>query len=199
MPVLKTLLGRNDPFIRSSTLGVLAAIGAAARDAGAEILATLRDPDNEVRSAAILAIDALNLDLGGSITLFTPLVVNRFLRSDTREYFDELADELRPSGLASARGQYNGLPGFPWPPPRWTHIAAFGRDFPRNLLGDDATTLRQVHAKLFQALKKADGDFESSVFGIPNGFVVLAKMERTQEDGGRCLGNIAGRETRSPP
>jgi hypothetical protein len=76
------------------------------------------------------------------------------------------------------------LKAFPWPaPPRYTHIGVSGRDFPRAWMAGDDATLKAVYDRLYQALLAVDDRFESSVFAVPDGFAMLAKMERTEEDG----------------
>jgi HEAT repeat protein len=178
---LKTLMSRDLPLIRSNTLAALAAIGPEARSAASEILAALFDRDADVRIAAIKAVDAVGVDLGKLRPDYVEQSVNHYIRARTMRFFDDLADALRPTG--DHAGTSAALPQFPWPPPRWTHVAVFGQDIPRDLLGDDGTTLFQVHQRLFRALIGVDPNFESGLFGVPDGFVLLAKMERTQEDG----------------
>jgi hypothetical protein len=75
------------------------------------------------------------------------------------------------------------LPPFPWPPPKFAHIAAFGRDVPRQYLGSEDEPLGTVYQHIYSALKAVDTNFEGGLFGVPGGFAFLVRLEQINQDG----------------
>lgn len=67
---------------------------------------------------------------------------------------------------------------FPWPPPPWS----FKETVNASILGD-AATLGQAYDRIVAALRNASPDFDYGLFGVPEGIVVLARMERIKKDG----------------
>jgi HEAT repeat protein len=98
---------------------------------------------------------------------------------------------------------YNGrptsLPKFPWPPPRYTSIVTFGRELDRKLLGNDNESLDTVQKRLVKALNDADAGFESRLFAAPGGFVMLTKLEQTDENGTPLKGGDHWKDMRPTP
>ena len=127
------------------------------------------------------------------------MAVDSYINRQLEDAYYDIAEALRPSGLQSGRFRV-GLPPFPWPnPPRPPHIAVVGREFPRNLLGTDSTTLGTVYQRLFNTLVKIDPAFESGLFGVPGGFAMLTKIERIQEDGTPLPGKYRWVKGKIPP
>lgn len=92
---------------------------------------------------------------------------------------DTTLAEIRPwVGWRLTSGELHRLPPFPWPPPPWS----FKEVFSASMLGD-ATTLGQAYDRVVTALRKASPDFDYGLFGVPDGIVVLARMERIKRDG----------------
>jgi hypothetical protein len=101
--------------------------------------------------------------------------------------------------MNAAGGESELLPPFPWPPPPFSFIGEFGKDVPRECLGTDETTLGEIYSRLYAALKAVDKGFESGLFGAPGGFVMLARMERVNEDGTPFPGGLRWTREDVPP
>jgi len=157
-------------------------LGTAARAAKSALLARLDDPNEPVRLAAASALEMLGFQLTELGDAFVALTIDSFLSEFFARARDEIDAEVRVSVWVTA-GWFD-LPLFSWPnPPTPAHIEPFGQNIPRSLLGGDAATLGAVYHRLVQALFEIDPAFESSVFGVPGGFALLAKIERIREDG----------------
>ena len=78
-------------------------------------------------------------------------------------------------------GRTSVLPAFPWPPQPVTKWVAVPRDLPGLSVG----TLGELYDSLLAALGRARvRGFETGLFGgVPNGFAVVARMERIQTTG----------------
>ncbi len=76
-----------------------------------------------------------------------------------------------------AAPQSEGLPDFPWPPPRWS-----ARKDMTDLARHHAQTLGALSDNLVTALNAA-GYPEYSLYEAPGGFALAARLERTDEDG----------------
>jgi hypothetical protein len=96
-------------------------------------------------------------------------------------------------------GSSGRLPLFPWPPPRYCHRSVFGVDYPKEYLGNDETALSEIHRRLLNALTKVAPGFENSLFSCPGGFVLLARMERIEEDGTPLPGVFRWTQGKVPP
>lgn len=96
-------------------------------------------------------------------------------------------------------GAGRSLPNFPWPPPRFTSIVTFGRELDRGLLGRPQDNLENVHERLVKALGAIDPGFESGLFAAPGGFVLLTRLEQTNENGKPLPGRDRWRDVRPPP
>jgi HEAT repeat protein len=189
VPELTVLLTRHDPVARRSALAALAGIGPGASEAEAAVRSALRDRDSSVRVAASGALLKIIKDPSTAGPEATDVTVREYVDRSLKRFLDPLADALRPSVLVS--GYFpGGLPPFPWPPPRYTHKATAGLDFPREILGNDDTTLGAIYTKLFRALRNVDPNFESGLFAAPGGFVMLARLERVNADGTPLPGDL---------
>jgi HEAT repeat protein len=182
VPDLTSFLEHQDVFVRESAIRTLGSIGPKAISAAGKLMDALTDEDANVRIAAAQALLEIGFDLNDLDAVFTTVAIDDFINRRLNARYNEIADDLRPSNLMSGiLGPQ--LPAFPWPPPRYSHIGVFGRDFDRNLLGSDRTTLGDVYMKLYQALFSIDPRFESGLFGSPGGFVMLSRLERIKPDG----------------
>ena len=199
MPAMIQLLSYPDVFVRRNAIQVLGRIGAEAKSTKNKLIVALSDADPSVRVAAAQALLDIGFELDELKPIFTAVAVDDYINRQLKDAYYDIAETLRPSGLISGRFK-GGLPPFPWPnPPRPAHIAVVGRDLPRNLLGTDSTTLQTVYQRLFNTLVKTDPGFESSLFGVPGGFALLAKIERIQEDGAPFPGKYRWVEGKFPP
>jgi HEAT repeat protein len=188
VPDLVRLLAHKEPLVRQNAIEVLARIGTAAHEAEPQLRLALVDPENSVRIAASTALLEVLADPSAAGLIVQDLLIREYTNRLIDEFLNPLADELRPSGLQS--GGAGSLPDFPWPPPRYTHIATAGADFPREIFGGDRTSLGAIHKKLFRGLKEVDQHFESSLFAAPGGFVMLVRLERINPDGTPLPGDL---------
>lgn len=198
VPYLSSILDFPDPTIRQMALSALGQIGPASVSVREKIIAKLCDPESNVRSEAAKALSGLGLEIDELGANFSAVSIDGYLHTFMSEAYDELADLLRSSPLMSGPG-VPGLPPFPWPPPRFTHVAVFGRDLPRELLGTDDTELQTVYKRLYGVLQTTDPGFESGLFSVPGGFAMLAKLERINADGAPYPGRYRWLEGKVPP
>jgi HEAT repeat protein len=146
------------------------------------LLEKLNDPSEFVRDHCFEALATLVTDPAKFDPLFRKLTNDKLVNSSLSIFFSDLQQAIHPGPLPSAAG-LGELPPFPWPPPRYSSIGTFGRDFDRKLIGDDDTTLGTVYQRLYDALTLCDSNFESGLFRTPGGFALLSKMERIAQDG----------------
>jgi HEAT repeat protein len=189
--LLRLLQERNDPFLRSEVIVSLSAIhglNPEARRAIMTIAQESQDADLRLQAVQTLLNAEINLEpederLEG---MLFDIGILRLLESEIVDIAEEVRSlQIRPrtEGFAAVPPSPKELPLFPWPPPRYSHIAVFGRDFPRTLLGEDRTNLEEVYLRVFHALVDIDPNFESGLFSVPGGFALLTKVERILEDG----------------
>lgn len=146
------------------------------------LLEKLNDASEFVRDHCFEALATLVTDPAKFDPLFRKLTNDKLVNSSLSIFFSDLQQAIHPSPLPPETG-LGELPPFPWPPPRYSSIGTFGRDFDRKLIGDDATTLGTVYQRLYDALTQCDSNFESGLFRTPGGFALLSKMERIGQDG----------------
>ena len=74
----------------------------------------------------------------------------------------------------------NNIPKFPWPPPQ----ASASMTLSNELFGENGSIplLGDIDNKLLEALEFS-GYFEKSYFAIPDGFVIVTRLEQTYADG----------------
>ena len=140
-----------------------------------------RNSTGSLRGACLTSLRRFSLDLFGVDPLFRKLANDQSVHEAVYDIFESIDNEFHPQGLGA--DEEGSLPDFPWPPPRYSTIGVFGRDFPRELLGDQSATLGVVYKRLYDALKQCDATFQSSLFQVPGGFALLSKMERIEADG----------------
>lgn len=88
-----------------------------------------------------------------------------------------------PVPTAALLGELTEMPEFPWPPPRYSAIA----NVPIELFKEriEEPTLGYVANKLENALDNA-GYSDRSYYYIPNGFALITRLERINQDGTSC-------------
>lgn len=86
-------------------------------------------------------------------------------------------EETNPGGAIDGAAPQTALPEFPWPPPRWS-----ARKDLTDIARHHATTLGGIADNLVTALNNA-GYPEYSLYASPGGFALVARLERTDEDG----------------
>lgn len=189
-PIIAGLLLDPTADVRAQAAQVLARIGAAAAEARPRLWSAMEDRVPSVRAEAAGALVKINASLGeldpATLTMILDQEVVNLLNTRLRMIFQRSRPWLPPPDYYSYRIGLPpaGLPPFPWPaPPAPTDKGVSGRDFPREWLGKDDEPLSAVNDRLYQALQKADRNFDSSLFSVPDGFALLAKMERIREDG----------------
>lgn len=89
-------------------------------------------------------------------------------------FAEEESDGAATTGSAPPE---SALPDFPWPPPRWS-----ARKDLTDIARHHATTLGEIADNLVTALNNA-GYPEYSLYAAPGGFALVARLERTEEDG----------------
>ncbi|MDA1055922.1 MAG: HEAT repeat domain-containing protein [Planctomycetota bacterium] len=196
IPALVELLAHAWPFVRASAATTLGGIGLDTEEVRSKLAQLLDDPDRRVYEAATQALLNNGADPESLGPKFAENTILEYLNSDLQPFFWTLSRELSPRylnanvGSAAEKGAGDALPQLPWPPPRYTHRATFGRDIPRNVLGDDDSTLGEIYDKLYRALVSVDESFESGLFGVGHdGFALLAKLERIDEQGAPLPGD----------
>jgi hypothetical protein len=112
-------------------------------------------------------------------------------------YLGNVLEIIRPyfGPVPTSGGGIPRLPTFPWPPPTWS----FKEIVPRDLVGSDDVTLGQVSDRLASAIRAASADYDYGLFGIPNGFVMLARLERINPDGTPYPGRLRWDSNPIPP
>ncbi len=114
-------------------------------------------------------------------------------------YLDEILDRIRAPEFILTSGYFNSLPKFPWPPPRYSSMLTFGQEVRRDLLGRSTDTLGTVQKRLTRTLSRIDPGFESGLFAVPGGFVMLTRLEQINQQGGGLPGNNRWKDVRPPP
>jgi hypothetical protein len=179
-------LKAKSELARQQAVKMLAAIGMHnSEDKGALMETALRDESDETRLAAARQALDLLVDLDEEAVL-TAIVTDGYVVTSIYEELDGIADQMRPrQGARRGKARPNARPlmPFPWPPPRYSSMGKFGKDFPLSWLGDEETRLDALYQRLYAALKAADRNFEARLFGVPGGFALLTSVEQTERDG----------------
>jgi len=193
IPSFLRLASNENATVRELAIRMLGNFININRDARSQVQLALSDADQAVRAAAAkvaVASEEVQKMAGGSLQHanlgaaidkeFSPCL-SEIRRIRTPPTSDRI--EYTVNNAASVSAAEPPLPPLPWPPPRWSHIGVFGRDFPRELLGSVDAKLGEVQDRLFRALQRVDPGFESGLFSVPDGFAMLAKLERINHDG----------------
>ncbi|MEX1027059.1 MAG: HEAT repeat domain-containing protein [Candidatus Paceibacterota bacterium] len=199
VPRLVELLADPAPSIRAEAATALGGIGVDTAEVRSKLLALMDDPNIRVYEAATQALLSIGLAPEMLGPRFAEKAIVEYLDKEFERIHRQLSRAHRPQpslyheytdaevvrlGGFGGYGGEESLPPFPWPPPRYTHRAAFGRDIPRRTLGEDDTTLGEIYNKLYQTLFSVDENFESGLFGVgDDGFALLAKLERIDDQG----------------
>jgi hypothetical protein len=78
-------------------------------------------------------------------------------------------------------------------------MVTFGRELDRSLLGAPGDKLSTVEKRLVAALKLANKEFASRLFSAPGGFVMLTRLEQTDEIGRPLPGENHWNDVRPGP
>lgn len=186
---------------------------------GERLCDLLGDSNHQVRLAAAYGL----LDIGFDIKKVLPQVstiVNDDLTSSilSRDIDDLFPQELVAFGsvlpkfewysseirlvsaivgnniLSSINAARFRLPGFFWPVPRFSDW----RVIPSKMLGSDNDSLDTIHAKLSGTLSSL-GYGTQGLFEMPEGFALVTRVERYNEDGTSCPEPIRWTSNRVPP
>src|SRR5262249_43908059 len=99
----------------------------------------------------------------------TTIAIDQYLQNlytvTRRKFYDSWFKTCVSASITS-------LPEFPWPPPQFSDRSVI----PRNLLGHDFTSLKQIDEKIVKALKE-NGVFSTGVFSITGGFARVTRLE----------------------
>lgn len=190
LPSLMTLVKGKDVWIRERTIEVLRQF-VQDEQAIAVLNQTLNDESGRVRSAAAAALLAIDEQQPQWHASARHAALSEYIDQALTPFLDGLLSLRQRAYVQYAQNDYHSapthgapsLPPLPWPPPKWTHQAVFGRDFPRELLGNEQATLGDVEKRLYQALQRIDSRFESGLFSVPGGFAMLTRLERINRDG----------------
>lgn len=91
---------------------------------------------------------------------------------------ETLPPTARPRPSANGGPPAAALPGFPWPPPRYSAFSPIERAW---LAEGEAPVLGDVAVRLERAFDAA-GYGERSYYRIPGGFALVSRIERIRED-----------------
>jgi hypothetical protein len=145
------------------------------------LYAQLEAHDAVDRENAAQSLLSRNEDPWAHGGLVAMVLMDAEVRKRVKERLGDALDLLYPPGMALMSGRLTALPNFPWPPP-----AGYSRVIvPRELFTNSGkATLGEVYGKLVNALNEASHGFEYGLFrGPPDGFALVARMERIKPDG----------------
>jgi hypothetical protein len=177
-PLLPKLVALQKRFPRSRPL--IEALGKLANDDPGVISILeqqLISDDEGVRTSALKALSARGFSSSSSATYLAALIEEKTV-AQVDAYLDEVLAQIRPRPVPTS-GRAEAFPEFPWPPPPWS----FKEIVPKELVGADRSDLGQVLERLTTAIRAANRDYDYGLFGVPGGFVLLARLERIQPDG----------------
>jgi HEAT repeat protein len=154
----------------------------------------LTDVNAEVRLAAAYALLSIGAELKKSVPAFSTVVNDDSIRSLITEALPDLIEEVRPPLVVPTSARGDRLPVFPWPPPRFSdwHI------LPSHLFGSDNNTLGDVREKLRGVLSGLGYDSQG-LFEVPDGFALVTRVERIQDDGTAFPSPARWTRSRIPP
>ena len=142
----------------------------------------LRSGNAEQRSrAATLLVANGAADPWSEGGLIAAILMETKVRAIVLERLGTVLDLLDPPGGTLMSGRRSRLPVFPWPPP--AGYSAYS--IPRSLFNQGgAATFGEVYRSLVAALGAVSDNFEHGLFtGPPDGFAVVARLERVKSDG----------------
>lgn len=160
-PVLTRLLSDSNAKVQEAALEALTYLGFDASVAGPEFW-TLKN-DAYVRSSVGHGVVMLLYSVRPGLEVYQP------------EYFDMQVEAL---AMAAGGPGYDVLPQFPLP----VYPYSLWEVLPKQWLGDDNSTLLRVHDQLVAALNDA-GYPSHRLFAAPEGFAVVAQIERIHRNG----------------
>ena len=181
-PDTRTGLSRaRDAHSREGLLNVLGAVAARVPDARRTLLEIAAAGSESDRKLAADALVSHGVDPWQLEPVLGAVLLDASVRDRMSALLSEELDILYPYwGMVPDSGRTSVLPAFPWPPPaghKWVAV-------PRDLPGLSVGTLGELYDSLLAALGRASPGFETGLFGgVPNGFAVVARMERIQDNG----------------
>jgi hypothetical protein len=166
---------------RPSLLKVLGAVSPQVPGARRTLLEIATTGSDAERTLAAEALVQHGLDPWQVEPVLAAVLLDAAVRERMSALLAKILDNLYPYwGMIPVSGRLDSLPAFPWPPPaghKWTIV-------PRTLPGVNVKTLGELYDSLLAALGRASTGFETGLFGgVPNGFAVVARMERIQTNG----------------
>lgn len=113
--------------------------------------------------------------------LIAAVLMEASVRQIVLERLGATLDLLHPPGFTFVSGRGSGLAVFPWPPP----VGYSTYSIPRSLFNQGgATTFGELYRSLVGSLGAVSDNFEHGLFtGPPDGFAVVARLERVKSDG----------------
>lgn len=141
----------------------------------------LLDPDPELQAAAANKLVKVGADPWLDGGLVAAWLTAARVKETVEKRLGTVLDFLDPPGMSLTSGRIHNLPVFPWPPP--AGYSAYS--VPRQLLtGAHVSTFGDVYRALVSSLTAVSDNFEHGLFmGPPDGFAVVARLERVKVDG----------------
>lgn len=140
----------------------------------------LASDDAAVQTAAVNALSRRQTKEVISSNRYLASLVDVAMPARVEKMMGDVLEDVRPYyGAVPMSAHFSRLPPFPWPPPAWS----FKEPIPAGLLGGPHTNLGHVSDDLIAALRRASPDYDYGLFGIPDGFVLLARLEHIHPNG----------------
>jgi HEAT repeat protein len=196
LPALIEALRDRDSEVRLNAARAIGEMKSEARseETGKALIGLLTDKNNEVRLAAAHALLGIGFELGNAIPTFSTVINDDFIGSLVSDALYHLTNAIRPY-RPGTEGGLPSLPPFPWPPPRFSNWSVL----PSELLGSNSITLSNVHEKLREALNDLGYDGQG-LFEVPGeGFALVTRVERINDDGTSVTGIHRWTRDRIPP
>jgi hypothetical protein len=172
--------------------GVLESIGLLSESsAPAHVVmdAALASSDEHVRGAALAGLSRRQAFFAKDSGLYVAALMEARIAEHVWARVTAITDVLSDSHTVGGGGNgieeviVTGSPlnfaRFPWPAPPWS----FKELLPDGLVAESGASLADVSARIVAAVRSASVDYDYGLFGLPDGFVVLARMERIRADG----------------
>lgn len=191
--VLLPLLNDKNLYIAIDAAEYLLVSDAQSRDRVVEALARYAvSADEALQRRASLSLINQTPNLSDLIKkVLTTIAIDQYLQnideSTKRQFYNAWFKRC-------VSGTITSLPPFPWPPPRFSDRNLV----PRNLLGGDNASLKQVDEKIVKALQE-NGVLSTGVFRITGGFARVTRMEHIDATGTPLSGDARWTNDTLPP